>query len=132
MRIIKLISLIIVVLLSSCKPTLPDLTKRDRIKLLKKYAFYLCMEHNYNRIDSIFRFPNDHIDGVVFFHYGLEVLEKTKDFVIQNTQFEFPSGRLKNEIGDPKANLICLDCFDFYESKELDRFVRKMERELRE
>jgi len=25
-----------------------------------------------------------------------------------------------------------LDCFDFYESKELDRFVRKIERELRE
>ena len=117
MRIIKLISLIIVVLLSSCKPTLPDLTKRDRIKLLKKYAFYLCM---------------DHIDGVVFFHYGLEGLEKTKDFVIQNTQFEFPSGSLKNEMGDPKANLICLDCFDFYKSKELNRFVRKMERELRE
>ena len=86
------------------------------------------MEHNYNRIDSIFRFPNDHIDGVVFFHYGLEGLEKTKDFVIQNTQFEFPSGLLKNEMGDPKANLICLDCFDFYESKELDRFQRKIER----
>ena len=55
MKIIKVISFIIVVLLSSCKPTLPDLTKRDRIKLLKKYAFYLCMEHNYNRIDSTFR-----------------------------------------------------------------------------
>ena len=50
----------------------------------------------------------------------------------QNTQFEFPSGRLKNEMGDPKANLICLDCFDFYESKELDRFVRKIERGQRE
>ena len=37
MKIIKVISFIIVVPLSSCKPTLPDLTKRDRIKLLKKY-----------------------------------------------------------------------------------------------
>jgi len=52
--------------------------------------------------------------------------------VIQNTQFEFPNGLLKNEMGDPKANLICLDCFDFYKSKELNRFVGKMERELRE
>ena len=92
MKIIKVISFIIVVLLSSCKPTLPDLTKRDRIKLLKKYAFYLCMDHNYNRIDSTFRFPKDHIGGVVFFHYGLEGLEKTKDFVTQNTQFKFPNG----------------------------------------
>ena len=129
MKIIKVISFIIVVLLSSCKPTLPDLAKRDRIKLLKKYAFYLCMEHNYNRIDSIFRFPNDHIGGVVFFHYGLDEI---KDFVNQNTQFKFPNGLLKNEMGDPKANLICLDCFDFYESKELDRFVRKIERGQRE
>lgn len=46
MKIIKVISLIIVVLLFSWKPTLPDLTKRDRIKQLKKYGFYLCMEHN--------------------------------------------------------------------------------------
>jgi len=87
------------------------------------------MEHNYNRIDSIFRFPKDHIGGVVFFHYGLDEI---KDFVNQNTQFKFPNGLLKNEMGDPKANLICLDCFHFYKSKELNRFVRKMERELRE
>ena len=83
MKIIKVISLIIVVLLFSWKPT-------------------------------------------------LEGLEKTKDFVTKNAQFEFPNGLLKNEMSDPKANLICLDCFDFYKSKELNRFVRKMERELRE
>ena len=132
MKIIKVISLIIVVLLFSWKPTLPDLTKRDRIKQLKKYGFYLCMEHNQIRIDSTFRFSNDHIGGVIFFHYELEGLEKTKDFVTKNAQFEFPNGLLKNEMSDPKANLICLDCFDFYKSKALHRFVRKMERELRE
>jgi len=69
------------------------------------------------------------LGGVVFFHYGLDEI---KDFVNQNTQFKFPNGLLKNEMGDPKANLICLDCFDFYKSKALHRFVRKMERELRE
>ena len=82
MKIIKVISFIIVVLLSSCKPTLPDLTKRDRIKLLKKYAFYLCMEHNYNRIDSTFRFPKDHIDGVVFFRpFCKKNRERTKRII---------------------------------------------------
>ena len=103
---------------------------QDKVTNLKKLAFNYCLVGNYSAIDSTFydkykdaSSTQISIDGN--FLENEELTNKINDFTINQTSKYYSRGNnLHFESGN--KNIIFCDCLNFYESKELDSYVKKL------
>lgn len=103
---------------------------QNKVANLKKLAFNYCLVGNYSAIDSTFynKFKDASatqisIDGNFF--ENEELTNKINSFTTTQTSKYYSRGNnLHFESGD--KNIIFCDCFSFYESKELDSYIRKL------
>ncbi|UUF14173.1 MULTISPECIES: hypothetical protein [Flavobacterium] len=103
---------------------------QNKVVDVKKYAFNKCIIYNYQKIDSTFYKNYKDASGVQISVNGNFIEDdilKTKiiDFTINVTGLYYSlQNNLHFETGD--KNIIFCNCFDFYESKELNNFVKKV------
>ncbi|SEO85613.1 hypothetical protein SAMN05444671_1218 [Flavobacterium sp. CF108] len=101
-----------------------------KISNIKKFAFNQCVILNYSKIDSTFYNNLNDVSTVQFSINGLffedELLKnKIIDYTINTTSSYYSQkNNLHFETGD--KNIIFCKCFDFYESKELDSYIKKI------
>jgi hypothetical protein len=102
---------------------------QNKVIQLKKYAFSKCLDYNYQKIDSTFyQIYKDasavqiSIDGN--FLEDDELKNKIIDYTISVTEkYHSQKNNLHFETSD--KNIVFCNCINFYESKELDRFIKK-------
>lgn len=102
---------------------------QNKVIELKKYAFSKCLDYNYQKIDSTFyQIYKDasavqiSIDGN--FLQDDELKNRIIDYTISVTEkYYSQKNNLHFETGD--KNIVFCNCINFYESKELDRFIKK-------
>jgi hypothetical protein len=102
---------------------------QNKVLELKKYAFSKCLDYNYQKIDSTFyQIYKDasavqiSIDGN--FLQDDELKNRIIDYTISVTEkYYSQKNNLHFETGD--KNIVFCNCINFYESKELDRFIKK-------
>jgi hypothetical protein len=106
-------------------------TNESRIKYMKKYAYCSCVYINNNIVDSTYlndKFQLSDKSQNLFTDLGKisdlqsdkirRFTEKqTKDFTIIESSYHSETGI---------ANTITADCMNFYESKELDNFIKEL------
>lgn len=103
---------------------------QDKLTEVKKYAFDKCLSYNYQKIDSNFYNTYKDASGVQFsingnFLENDELKNKIIDYTINETgQYYSIKNNLHFETGD--KNIIFYNCFDFYQSKKLDSYIRKL------
>ncbi|ASE61931.1 hypothetical protein H3Z85_22440 [Chryseobacterium indologenes] len=103
---------------------------QNKVTNLKKLAFNYCLVGNYSAIDSAFynKFKDASatqiaIDGNFF--ENEELTTKINNFTTsQTSKYYSRDNNLHFESGN--KNIIFCDCLSFYESKELDNYVRKL------
>ncbi|CAA7387196.1 hypothetical protein [Chryseobacterium fistulae] len=102
-----------------------------RIKYMKKYAYSNCVYINNNKLDATYlndkfqlsdKSENLFIDlGKISDKESIKIREftekQTKDFTVIEPSYYSETG---------KANTITADCMNFYESKELDNFIKEI------
>jgi hypothetical protein len=121
---IKGIYVLIVLLISS------KIIGQNKVSEIKKYAFNQCIVLNYSKIDSTFYKTYKDASGVQISINGSflendDLKNKIIDYTINITGLYYlQKNNLHFETGD--KNIIFCNCFDFYESRELDRFIKKM------
>lgn len=119
---IKIKILIIVLTLSN---VLFGQNKKE-IHIIKKYAMYKCLMNNYSQADLTFK-SHDYTASYVFqiekVDYNL--LDKIDKYVLDNTSSFYKDGISEN-LEDEKANYICWKCIDFFESKKLEKYIKKI------
>jgi hypothetical protein len=121
---IKGIYVLIVLLISS------KIIGQNKVSEIKKYAFNQCIVLNYSKIDSTFYKTYKDASGVQIsidgnFLEDVDLKNKIIDYTIAVTGLYYSQkNNLHFESGD--KNIIFCNCFDFYESKELDKFVKKL------
>lgn len=99
-------------------------------KDLKIYALSSCIQDNYKRIDDKFM-SADMTNSFIFqdlSNLSINQLSLFKKFITENTNNyyeELPNKEYEIE----KANLIIYKCVKFYESKELDNYIKKLLKE---
>ena len=103
--------------------------KKEDVKDLKIYALCSCVNKNYSSIDSTF-YSADVTNAYILQHapLSIEKFEKFDQFIKANTSLyykEFPYG----SYDAPKANMVFSFCMKFYESKGLDKFIKKLIKE---
>ncbi|WP_123868055.1 hypothetical protein [Chryseobacterium lactis] len=107
-----------------------NLSAQYKVSEIKKYAFNRCLQYNYSKIDSTFYDVYKDGSGVKSSVIGKfiedqDLKNKVNDYTIAKTnEYYSKKNNLHFESGD--KNTITYDCFDFYESKELDGFIKKM------
>jgi hypothetical protein len=99
---------------------------QSKVTEIKKYAFNQCVILNYSKIDSIL---ND--ASTVQFSVRGNFIEESNlikniiDYtVLKTSNYYSQKNNLHFETGD--KNIIFCNCFDFYESQELDKFIKKL------
>lgn len=97
---------------------------------LKKLAFNYCLVGNYSAIDSTFynKFKDASsiqisIDGNFFENEDLKA--KIDSFTISRTSKYYSQGNNLHFESENKNTIVC-NCLQFYESKELDTYVKKV------
>ena len=99
---------------------------QNTIKELKRYALYNCIVHNYHLVDSLcdtHDYTSSHIFEVK--QISNELMDEVRNFTIENTK-DFYKEPLPALLYDEKANYVCYLCADFYESKKLHSFIKKL------
>lgn len=96
------------------------------IRILKKYALYKCISNNYYAVDSTFN-SHDYTSSYIFQVKSIdyELLDKIDRYVKISTSKYYKNGIMEN-FEDKKANYICWHCSTFYESKDLDVFLKRL------
>lgn len=94
--------------------------------ILKKFALNKCIANNYKSVDSSF-VSHDYSASYIFQvknadYKKLNLIEK---YVRKTTSDFFKMGTSEN-LGDAKSNYIFWYCINFYESKELDNFIKRL------
>ncbi|MBF4516160.1 hypothetical protein IRZ71_07400 [Flavobacterium sp. ANB] len=103
---------------------------QNKVAEIKKYAFNKCISYNYQKIDSTFYKNYKDASGVQISVNGNfiedDILKnKIIDFTINVTGLYYSlQNNLHFETGD--KNIIFCNCFDFYESAELEKFIKKL------
>jgi hypothetical protein len=103
---------------------------QNKVIEIKKYAFNKCLSYNYQKIDSTFYVTYKDASGVQIsingnFFANDDFKKKIIDYTIDVTRlYHFQKNNLHFETGN--KNIVFCNCFDFYESKELDKFVKKL------
>lgn len=99
---------------------------KEEIQTVKKYALQKCLKENYNSIDPTF-ISHDYSASYIVQIKNADpnILNKINDFTIKNTSQYYKMGVAEN-LDDSKANYVFWHCMNFYESKELDNYVRKL------
>jgi len=121
---IKGIYVLIVLLISS------KIIGQNKVSEIKKYAFNQCIVLNYSKIDSTFYKTYKDASGVQIsidgnFLEDVDLKNKIIDYTIAVTGLYYSQkNNLHFESGD--KNIIFCNCFDFYESRELDIFIKKL------
>ena len=97
---------------------------------IKKFAFNKCLNYNYQKLDSSFYKTFKDASGVQIsidgnFLEDVDLKNKIIDYTIAVTGLYYSQkNNLHFESGD--KNIIFCNCFDFYESRELDIFIKKL------
>lgn len=97
---------------------------------IKKFAFNQCLILNYSKIDSTFYNNLNDASTLQFsingnFNENNEFMKSIINYTeLKTSKFYSQKNNLHFESGD--KNIIFCNCFDFYESKELDKFVKKV------
>ncbi len=103
---------------------------QNKLTEVKKYAFEKCLSYNYQKIDSNFYNTYKDASGVQFsingnFLENDELKNKIIDYTINETgQYHSMKNSLHFETVD--KNIIFYNCFDFYESKKLDSYIKNL------
>ncbi|MCC9020620.1 hypothetical protein [Flavobacterium lipolyticum] len=99
---------------------------KDEVHLLKQYSLQKCLKINYHSVDSTF-ISHDYSASYMLQvkNADYNMLNKLDDFTAKNTSQFYEMGVSEN-LEDSKANYIFCHCMDFYESKELDKFIKKV------
>ncbi|CAA7195291.1 hypothetical protein [Chryseobacterium potabilaquae] len=106
-------------------------TVDSKIKYMKKYAYCNCVYINNNKLDVTYlndkfqlsdKSENLFIDlGKISDKESIKIREftekQTKDFTVIESSYYSETG---------KTNTITADCMNFYESKELDSYIKKL------
>ena len=122
---IKKAECILIVLLISAK-----IIGQSKVTEIKKYAFNQCVILNYRKIDSIFYNKLNDASTVQFsvrgnFIEDSNLIKNIIDYtVLKTSNYYSQKNNLHFETGD--KNIIFCNCFDFYESQELDKFIKKL------
>lgn len=106
-------------------------TIENKIKYMKKYAFCSCIYINNNILDSTYlnnKFQLSDQSQKLFADLG-EISDvqsdKIRNFTKKQTKgFTVIESSYYSETGS--SNTITADCMNFYESKELDSYVKKI------
>lgn len=127
MRNIKLITLITILSLNSClgqKSIINNMAISQR-ELLKVYFLCICITEGFGdkKIDE-----NDISQSVYFdiLRYNPEALQKVKDYAKSFIETIAPSPI--EDLGNRKA--IIASCIEKYKSKDLDNFIKQLDRYL--
>lgn len=108
-----------------------NILAQHEIKTLKKYAFNKCINYNYLKIDSTFYSKYQDASGIQLsvegnFIENPELQTKIINYTIEKTGFYYlRKNDLHFDYGD--RNTIVYDCLNFYESKELKIFIKKLD-----
>lgn len=127
MRNIKVITLITILSLNSClgqKSIINNMAISQR-ELLKEYFLCICITEGFEdkKIDE------DDISQSVYFdilRYNPEALQKVKDYAKSYIETIAPSPI--EDLGNRKA--IIASCIEKYKSKDLDNFIKQLDRYL--
>ncbi|MEC5396001.1 hypothetical protein [Bergeyella sp. RCAD1439] len=106
-------------------------TIEDKIKYMKKYAYCSCIYINNNKLDSTYlnnKFQSSDKSQKLFADLGKisdEQKDKIRSFTEKQTKYSTViESSYYSETG--KSNTITADCIFFYESKELDSYIKKI------
>ncbi|RZJ49259.1 MAG: hypothetical protein EOO44_18585 [Flavobacterium sp.] len=106
-------------------------TANDKIKYMKKYAYCDCIYVNNNKFDTEYlndKFQISDKSSNQFIHLGKIYEDESKEirkFTEKITaSYYFFESSYYSENG--RSNTITSMCLEFYESKELDDFIRKL------
>lgn len=103
---------------------------QNKINEAKKYAFNKCISYNYQKIDGNFYNIYKDASGTQIsiegnFLEDEEFKNKLIDYTIEKTGLYYSlKNNLHFENGD--KNTVFYNCLHFYESKELDNYVKKI------
>ncbi|MGH1516438.1 hypothetical protein [Chryseobacterium sp. JK1] len=117
---IKIISTVLCIFFSTI------ITAQTESVILKKYALHKCLSNNYKNADPSF-ISHDYSASYMFQiksadYSKLNLLDKH----IEKTTSDYYKMGITENLEDSKANYIFWHCMDFYESKELDNYIRKL------
>ncbi|WDF64951.1 hypothetical protein [Flavobacterium sp. KACC 22763] len=102
---------------------------QNKVIELKKYAFSKCLDYNYQKIDSTFYHVYKDASAVQIsidgnFLQDDDLKNRIIDYTISVTdKYYSQKNNLHFETGD--KNIVFCSCFNFFESKELDKFIKK-------
>ncbi|PQA91162.1 hypothetical protein B0A69_18070 [Chryseobacterium shigense] len=102
------------------------ITAQTESVILKKYALHKCLSDNYKSADPSF-ISHDYSASYMFQiknadYNKLNLLDKH----IEETTSDYYKMGITENLEDSKANYIFWHCMDFYESKELNNYIRKL------
>ncbi|WP_326981065.1 hypothetical protein VUJ46_12335 [Chryseobacterium sp. MYb264] len=102
------------------------ITAQTENVILKKYALHKCLSNNYKNADPSF-VSHDYSASYIFQIKKADYnnLNAIDAFVDKTTGDYYKRGVLEN-LEDANANYIFWYCMDFYESKELDSYIKKL------
>ena len=106
---------------ATCCCTTQKAVYQDRLEEAKGYALYACIAHMNKFVDSTSAINNDH-SGEYFVQLSslsLDEIIEIKKYVEKECMNYW--GIPKN----PKSNMIAYSSWKFYNSRELDNFIRK-------
>lgn len=112
---------------------IPFFLQAQDVKNVKKYAFFKCLKFNYQKIDTNFWDNYRDASGIMIsldgsFFENPKFQDKIIDFVDKET-VDFHSNEISLHLETGYKNIVFCRCLDFYESKLLDRFIRKLLKE---
>jgi len=105
-------------------------TAQNKLLQMKKYAFNKCISYNYQKIDSTFYQTYKDASGIQISIIGNfleddEMKNKIIDYTINKTGLYYSQkNNLHFETGE--KNIIFCNCLNFYESKELNVFLKQL------
>lgn len=105
---------------ASC--TTQKVAYKERLEEAKGYALCACIAHMNKSIDSMSVINKDYSGGyfVQLSHLSLDEIIKIKEYVEKECMNYW--GIAQN----PEGNMIAYSSWKFYNSKELDNFIRKI------
>ncbi|ATN05134.1 MULTISPECIES: hypothetical protein [Chryseobacterium] len=95
-------------------------------QILKKYSLHKCLANNYKLADPSFN-SHDYSASYMFQikNADYKKLEQLDQYIEKTTSNYYKAATAEN-LEDGKANYIFWSCMDFYESKGLDGFIKKL------
>ncbi len=96
-----------------------------RIRDAKGYAFYYCINKHYARYDSVCVVKSKDYSGSYFVQESLlsiADINKIEIFIDKNYTSFYPGSPAENRHG----NMVCLGCWQLYESFQFKNYLRKI------